>query len=109
MMFRWQVMDMEHELQALRVQLAEKCKYSIQLQKEVSARHSSKVYARFYLYYLVATDTLRMMNTIYCWWHLCILQKILKKFSSLTMVSFEYIYGNVTKTTAMALRETCFK
>lgn len=29
-------MDMEHELQALRLQLAEKSKYSILLQKEVS-------------------------------------------------------------------------
>ncbi|KAJ8543858.1 hypothetical protein K7X08_025476 [Anisodus acutangulus] len=42
------VMDMEHELQALRVQLAEKCKYSIQLQKELARKMGEETVSPLY-------------------------------------------------------------
>ncbi|PHU03149.1 Stomatal closure-related actin-binding protein 1 [Capsicum chinense] len=42
------VMDMEHELQALRVQLAEKCKYSIQLQKELARKMGEETVSQLY-------------------------------------------------------------
>ncbi|PHT68486.1 hypothetical protein T459_27973 [Capsicum annuum] len=42
------VMDMEHELQALRVQLAEKCKYSIQLQKELARKIGEETVSQLY-------------------------------------------------------------
>ncbi|MCE0480801.1 Stomatal closure- actin-binding protein 1 [Datura stramonium] len=42
------VMDMEHELQALRVQLAEKCKHSIQLQKELARKMGEETVSQLY-------------------------------------------------------------
>lgn len=56
---------MEHELQALRMQLAEKSKYSVQLQKEVSAEPSSKVYACIFRCYVVHIWVLlSMVNSV---------------------------------------------
>ncbi|XP_009610562.1 stomatal closure-related actin-binding protein 1-like [Nicotiana tabacum] len=42
------VMDMEHELQALRVQLAEKAKYSVQLQKELARKMGEETVSQLY-------------------------------------------------------------
>ncbi|KAK6925500.1 Stomatal closure-related actin-binding protein, coiled-coil domain [Dillenia turbinata] len=51
------VMDMEHELQALRIQLAEKSKHSLQLQKELARSKRSKETVSF-LYELDGTEVL---------------------------------------------------
>nr|XP_016439003.1 PREDICTED: stomatal closure-related actin-binding protein 1 [Nicotiana tabacum]XP_016439004.1 PREDICTED: stomatal closure-related actin-binding protein 1 [Nicotiana tabacum] len=42
------VMDMEHELQALRMQLAEKSKYSVQLQKELARKMGEETVSQLY-------------------------------------------------------------
>ena len=50
-----QVMDMEHELRALRIQLAEKSKHSVQLQKVYRLPFSSVDFvSQFFLAVLVS-------------------------------------------------------
>lgn len=91
--FPFQVMDMEHELQALRTQLAEKSKHSLQLQKEV---WSYCIHSHHLFYFLILSSSIiyvLMGGVRIVIWNLKLLQRsIILAFNNCHKWKREYIY-----------------